>query len=318
MSERPAPRGPAPGGFALGGFALGTLFVLAAVVLFSFKGIFVKLAYAEGAGAIPLLYLRFAMALPLFWALALARFGPKRLFAVERPAALVSFLGGGLITYVAWSADFKALELIDVGLARIILFSFPVFVFVFDGIRLRRFPPPRHWLVLVVIEGGVLLALGGFDLAYFLANLEGGAWAMLAALGFAGFIMVNQHATPRIGGLRFTTFTVTGAFVALTIHFFAFHSVSNLELSGLAYLYAGLIALFCTLVPYLLFAEGLKHTGASRAALLSGIGPPAAILYAYLILGETLTPVQLVGMGLVLAGVIALEARLKRAAPEAV
>lgn len=79
-----------------------------------------------------------------------------------------------------------------------------------------------------------------------------------------------------------------------------------------------MIALFCTLVPYLLFAEGLKHTGASRAALLSGIGPPAAILYAYLILGETLTPMQLVGMGLVLAGVIALEARLKRAAPEAV
>lgn len=297
---------------APGGVALGAVLVLLAAALFSFKGVLVKLAYAEGAGTVPLLYLRFAMALPLFWALALARNGVAWTFRIGRRDLALAFAGAGAAMYVAWSADFAALKLIDVGLERVILFTFPVFVLLFDSLRLRRSPPLRHWLALAAVEGGIVLALGGHDMAYVLANLQGGLYALLAAVMFAVFIMINQQSTAAIGPVRFNTFATTGAFVALTIHFFGFEPVSSLVFTAKGYLYTALIAVFSTFVPYLLFAEGIRRTGASRAALLSAVGPPAALAYGYFLLGERMTWVQLLGAALVVLAVLALEAKRPR------
>lgn len=295
-----------------GGLALGAAFVLLAAALFSFKGVLVKLAYAEGVGTIPLLYARFAMALPLFWALALLRNGFRGIARIERRDLLLAMAGAGLAMYVAWSADFVALRLIDVGLERVILFSFPAFVLLFESLRLKRVPPGRHLLVLVLVELGIVLALGGHDLAYMLANLEGAAWALLSAVMFAVYIMINQKSTAKIGPVRFNTFATTGAFLALTVHFFGFEPVSSLAFTGKGYLYTALIAVFSTFVPYLLFAEGIRRTGAARAALISGIGPPAAVAYGYFILEERMSWVQLAGVAVVVLAVLALEARLPK------
>ncbi|SEG06329.1 DMT family transporter [Marinobacterium lutimaris] len=60
------------------------------------------------------------------------------------------------------------------------------------------------------------------------------------------------------------------------------------------------LTLCCTL--YALFAQnyGLKHTSPSRVALLTGSEPAFGALFAFLWLGETLTPVQLLGAGCIL------------------
>lgn len=297
---------------AAGSLALGVVFVLAAAALLSFKGVLVKWAYAEGAGTIPLLYARFAMALPLFWALALARKGIGGIRELTRRDAALAVGGAGLAMYIAWAADFTALKLIDVGLERVILFSFPVFVLLFDSLRLKRVPPRRHVLALILVELGIVMALGGHDLAYIRANLEGGAYALLSAFMFAVFIMINQKSTARIGPVRFSTLATTGAFLALSVHFFALESPESLIFTMRGYVLTALLAVFATVVPYLLFAEGLRRTGASRAAVISGIGPPAALAYGFFLLGETMTPVQLIGVALVVVGVIALEARLPK------
>ncbi len=294
--------------------ALGIAFVLAAAVLLSFKGILIKLAYAEGVGVIALLWLRFAIALPFFWSFAVWRLGPTRVFAIERRDLLAAFLGGGLTNWGAWVADFTALSMIDVSLSRIILFSFPAFVLLFDSARKRRAPPLRQWAALILIEAGVVLSLGGFDVGYMVENLAGAAWAMLSGLIFAIYIMINQETSVRTGSIRFTVFAVTGACAVLTVHFFAAHPVSDLAISPMGLLWAGLLAILATLVPYFMFSEGIRRAGAARASLVSAIGPPATVLLAFLILGERMGPIQLLGGAVVILGVVALEARWQRSA----
>jgi len=66
-------------------------------------------------------------------------------------------------------------------------------------------------------------------------------------------------------------------------------------------------------LSWLAIAEGVRLIGATRAALLSTVGPPATVLLAYLLLGEVMTPTQLTGAAVIVFGVVVLEVRLPRA-----
>ena len=61
-------------------------------------------------------------------------------------------------------------------------------------------------------------------------------------------------------------------------------------------------------------AEGVRRVGASRASLISTLGPPATAIMAYELTGEVLSVGQLMGIVLVLVGVLALELGRTRAA----
>jgi drug/metabolite transporter (DMT)-like permease len=50
-------------------------------------------------------------------------------------------------------------------------------------------------------------------------------------------------------------------------------------------------------------AEGMRRIGTNRASITSSIGPVSTIVLAALVLGETITLVQIAGAALVLAGV---------------
>jgi len=64
------------------------------------------------------------------------------------------------------------------------------------------------------------------------------------------------------------------------------------------------MAIFSTVMPSLLLAMGIQRIGASRASLISSIGPVATIALAYFVLGEVMGLAQLLGSALVLSGVL--------------
>ncbi|WP_368496980.1 EamA family transporter [Herbiconiux sp. A18JL235] len=67
-------------------------------------------------------------------------------------------------------------------------------------------------------------------------------------------------------------------------------------------LYIGLIP---TAVGYLLYARGLRHVSASTASLLTLFEPVVATLLGVFLIGEVLSPVGWVGLGLAMAGLAA-------------
>ena len=62
-----------------------------------------------------------------------------------------------------------------------------------------------------------------------------------------------------------------------------------------------------------IFFAGLRRVGASEAAILSTFEPVVTVALAYAVLGERLAPAQLLGGGLVLAAVVLLQLRPRRA-----
>jgi drug/metabolite transporter (DMT)-like permease len=63
------------------------------------------------------------------------------------------------------------------------------------------------------------------------------------------------------------------------------------------------LAVATTIAPFVLFVWGLQRIRASDAAIVSTFEPLAAALIAFGWLGQTLSPWQIAGGGLVIAGI---------------
>lgn len=100
---------------------------------------------------------------------------------------------------------------------------------------------------------------------------------------------------------------MASAAVGFLGHYQVVQGWQNIDLSSAAWLTLAALIVFSTVLPLLLMAEGVRRVGASRAALISTLGPPATAIMAYYLTGEMLTLNQLAGIGLVIVGVLSLE-----------
>jgi drug/metabolite transporter (DMT)-like permease len=104
---------------------------------------------------------------------------------------------------------------------------------------------------------------------------------------------------------------MTGAAASLGVRA-VFTGGVDLDFGASGWFWLACIAVVSTVVAMLAFFAGLKRTGPSTAAILSTFEPVVTAALATLVLGETLTPVQLVGGALVLSSVAVLELRRTR------
>lgn len=307
MSDRPVEVGK---GEAPGGLLAGVVFVIAGAVLLSFKGILAKLMYAQGGDPVTVSAVRSVLAVPGFWAWALLRVGPKRLFCVP-PSTLLPVIGVGLVSYYAGAmVNFYALTMIDAALERMLLFTYPLLVVTALAVIERRLPRPRVLVAMAVTYSGVVLAVGGLDASLFHANALGASLTLLSAAGVAAYYMVNANISKQIGSQTFTVYAMTAAGIGMGGHLLATRSLEDLAV--LPVHFWGLMIFMVvavTVLPLFLMGVGIARIGAARGSLISAIGPASTVFAAYLLLGERLAIGQVVGSALIVAGILVLESR---------
>jgi len=291
---------------------IGIFCVVISALALALKGILAKYIFAEGVDVATLLAIRYTLALPMIAAVAIYITGSPAALKMAPRDFVMAMLAGVVGYYVAGVLDFTALTMIDVSVERVLLFSFPVFVLVLDSIRRRRPPPPRQIVALVLAETGIVLVMGIADFQLFLANLEGGLWAIASAFVFAIYYMMNQALGPRLGSARMAMSAIIGAALGTDLHFLITTPIENLATGWTAFGWIAVMALFCSVVPFLLITEGIRRVGASRSALISTVGPVATLVLAWVLLDETMAWEQLAGAALVIASILALEGRLPR------
>lgn len=286
----------------LTGYAL----VAASAVTFSAKGIFAKLLYRYGIDPVTLLALRFALALPLFWA-AVWFFPSER--ASWRDVVYIG-LSGFLGLYLAALADFYGLLFIDASLERVILYAYPAFVVVWTTIFFKEPMTGRKIVSLALTYLGLMLVMKVFE-GVERAHLIGAGLVLFSAVIYSLSYIFTEFISKRVSGVKLSAYATTAAA-------FAFLGTWQGRMDSVptetgAWLLLVALAVVSTFIPVLTINLGIKRIGASRAALASFIGPVSTAVLAWLILGESLDEVQLMGMGLVMAGVLAIsfEKRLK-------
>lgn len=284
------------------GYLLGALGAL----LFSSKGIIIKLAYEEGLDAETLLGLRLALALPVYLAIGAwslhdrARTGrglPTRRQVVS--VALVGVLGYFVASYL----DFLGLQYISAQFERMILFTFPLFVVLF-GALFFGLPARRAVLVAIAVSYAGLAVIftgrvqsAGEDVAL------GAGFVIVAAMAFAFYQLLAKPLIGAVGPRLFTCIAMSAAAAASISYFFLTHSVSDVTLTEAGFWYTVLLAGAATIAPSFLLAAALHRLSAQANATIGMLSPIATIGLAWLILGETMGTADFAGVALVLLGV---------------
>lgn len=282
----------------------GVLLVLASAVLFSTKSIFIKLAYRENADPIVLLTLRMGLALPFFLLMGLwAAHREKQQPLTARDWAVLLLLGFGGY-YLAALLDFLGLQYISAGLERLTLFLYPTITVLITAFWLKRPVSGRTWLAIAVSYAGMALVVWP-DLHHPSSQLGLGMTLVFgSAFAYACYLVGSGEMIRRIGANRFTGIALSISSLCCALHFLLTHPLSALAVDPQILTLGLILAVVCTVLPATLLTNGIRHIGATQAALIGAVGPVATLYLGYAVLGETLGWLQGLGTLLVLGGVL--------------
>jgi drug/metabolite transporter (DMT)-like permease len=291
----------------------GIVFALIAAIGFSAKAVMVKLAYSDAVDPVTLLALRMAFSLPFFLIVAVRENGNSRNLRALSFKDKLSVVGLGLVGYyLASYLDFLGLQYINAGLERLILFLYPTMVVLISAMVFRRSIGRTVVLALALSYAGIALVfLHAMQVMQHDAPL-GSLLVFGSALAYAVYLVGAGHSIARIGATRFTAYAMSVASAACLLQFAVTHALADLDLPLRVYGLSIAMAVISTVLPAFLLAAAMRRIGSMHTSMIGSIGPVSTIYLAYVFLGEQLSPVQMTGSALVLAGVLMIS--LKRQA----
>ena len=299
---------------------IGYGLAVAGAILFSTKGIFIKLAYGEGVSTEMLLSLRMLVALPVYLVILLTilRRGDKAVAALTPRVVLSSMAIGILGYYLSSYLDFLGLNFVTAQYERLVLFTYPFFVVLF-GVWL--FGDRMVWGVVpsMLVSYGGLLVIFGWNLA---VDPDGIVVGTLLVLGSAITFALYQHLAKRqmllIGSALFTCIGMsTAALCAVAQNLVISGPASYLALTPQLWAYGLALGVLGTVLPSFLMNAGMARIGARATSSTAAFGPVVTIVIAVIVLSEPFTLFHGVGTALVLLGSVLFtraERRARRAA----
>ena len=283
---------------------IGIACVLAGSVAFSAKPVLVKAAYQYGVDTMTLLALRMLFAAPLFLLMAWWAGRPAVAFTAREIAGII-FLGF-LGYYLGSFLDLAGLQYISAGFGRLILYLYPTLVLLMSAAFLQQPLRGRQLVSLGLSYAGIALVFSAE--AQLGESLPLTVWGAVLVFGsavtYATYLVAGSRLVHKFGSMRFSAYASLIATGFVIAHFMAIRPLQALVVTEEVYGLVAVLAVFATVLPLWLMAEGLKRIGANQVSLVGCVGPLTTMAFAWMFLGETVTLVQLTGAALVLTGVL--------------
>lgn len=212
----------------------------------------------------------------------------------------------GLVGNVAYQLTFIiGIDWTRAGNASLLLSTTPVWTVLLSAWAGHELP--TRWVAVGVfgtLLGMVLVVLGGGgDVSLGSETLRGDLLMVLSSVLWSVYTVAGRGPVARYGALRMTTWSLyVGAPVLVLI---GLPSLARTDLGAVSpaawagVLYSGLFSIG---LAYLLWYRGVQKLGNNRTAVYSNLVPVAALITAWLWLGEVPTPLQLAGAGVILVG----------------
>lgn len=283
---------------------IGIACVLAGSVAFSAKPVLVKAIYQYDVDTMTLLALRMLFAAPLFMLMAWWAGRPAVAFTAREIAGIIAL--GFLGYYLGSFLDLAGLQYISAGFGRLILYLYPTLVLLMSAAFLQQPLRGRQLVSLGLSYAGIALVFSAE--AQLGESLPLTVWGAMLVFGsavtYAIYLVAGSRLVHKFGAMRFSAYASLIATGFVIAHFLAIRPLQALVVTNEVYVLVAVLAVFATVLPLWLMAEGLKRIGANQVSLVGCIGPLATMAFAWMFLGEALTLVQLAGAALVLAGVL--------------
>ena len=278
--------------------AAGTLFCLASGAAFGAMAVFGKLAYDNGATVGTLLAVRFSLAAALFWVLV-----PLRELRALGARDVRAGLALGACGYALQAGCyFVALGRIEASLLALLLYTFPALVAAAAVALGRERFGSRHVIAVFLATGGLTLAIAGAGTGAL--DPWGVALGLGAAVVYSVYILVSDGIAARVQPRVLAALVCTGAAGTLAVGSALLGELRLGDLTGAGWAWMACLAVVSTVAAITLFFAGLERVGPTSAAILSTVEPLVTVALAFVVFGERLGTIQLLGGMLVLAAVV--------------
>lgn len=278
---------------------LGTASVLAAATAFALASIVIKYCYWSGMDPVTVTVLFNVLSAAMAWVWVLsARTSP----AVPRRLLPAMAAQGAIGSFLTTFLFYVAIDLLGAGLATLIIFSYPAFVIAYSLFARCAAVTKVQFLALILALAGIVLSLDITDPSMTVADFRGMLFAIGAAISNA-FLVINGEKL--VSQMKTSAITAWSLTFSVAMMFLVFRPVWLAELS-LSWHQAGLVVsgAFLTVIPIVLYLVGVKNIGAGGTSIISTAEIPIALLLAWLLLNESLGPMQLIGSILIASSVL--------------
>jgi drug/metabolite transporter (DMT)-like permease len=279
----------------------GYCFVVVAAILYGASSVIIKYTYSTGLSPIPVLVIQSLVAMVIAWGWVLFSGSNPKVPKNRWPHMIAQGVIGSFLTSVLF---YSALESLGAALATLLLFTYPVFVVIYNVVFMKKQTVPAERVALVAAIVGIVFCVD-------ITAIKVGTidfWAVLLALGSAvtnAFISVNgerllaEFDTPVV-----TAWAQTFSGIMMVLVYQPVWLI-NFSLSGqqVFLLVTGAVMFF---LPLMIYLAGVKRIGAGIASIISTAEAPFTLVLAWLFLNEALKGLQVFGGLLIVMSVIIL------------
>lgn len=273
----------------------GILLIAISAASFGTLAIFGRFLYAAGMDTFTVLFLRFGISASIMTVILLLRREP-----FPRGRVLALLIGMGALGYVGQSFSYlSAIKYASAGLVALLLYLYPMFVFILSVIFLREKVTWAKVAALALALLGTALTVGPAG-----GQFLGIFFAITAAVVYSVYIIVGTDVMKHVSAVQSSV--VIFASAAAVYGMLTAVNGAHLPASSNGWWSMAGIVLLATVIPVVTFLAGLERIGPTNAAMLSTLEPVVTVLLAAWLFAERLETITLVGGVLILVAVVIL------------
>lgn len=230
----------------------------------------------------------------------------KRFIQSRDTSLMLTVIGSGFFLFLSQVCIYVAIGEIPTGIAITIFFIYPIVTVLASWGLFGDRPTLIRVIAMVIILGGGVLCLPSFFGGAAGNTQVGIIAAMSAGVAFAGYVLLTQMAAGKLHPIPFSLVNFASIFVFCCVSLIFLPDNLSMDVDvnvwqGL--IIGGVVLGVLTLCSYLLNNFAIRSAGAALASIIGTSGPALTALFAFFIIGEALTPKQIIGMALVILGV---------------
>ncbi|WP_421944895.1 EamA family transporter [Pedobacter sp.] len=283
----------------------GILLVFFGACSFGILSTFVKLAYHEGYTLGDVTGAQAFFGAVILWTLFFfqSRTSKYKAKEIELKTPWWKMVLAGTCTGLVSVFYYQCVKLVPNSVAIILLMQFIWISILLEFIIFKKKPSGLQFVAILLVLGGTVLASGMVETSIGSLNFTGIGFGLLAAVSYAGFLMLSGRIGNEYPALKKSALMITGACILIFILFppaFLF----NGALSGSLLKWGLIIAIFGTVIPPLFYAEGVPRIGTALSSILSAAELPVAVMMAGFVLQEQVSFLRWVGVAVILSAMV--------------
>lgn len=284
--------------------SLSAVFIIAAASLWGTAGIFVRTLDGCGLTSMQLVFERAVFSLIILGAITL--FKDPNLFKI-RIKDLWCFAGSGIISIVMFNyCYYKTMELTSLSVAAVLLYTAPFFVVIMSLFLFKEKLTLKKCAACICAFIGCCFVSGLFASSQRITTAAL-CYGLLTGLGYSFYTVFGQILLKKgYHSLTVTFYTFLFAALGTVPLVNTAQTVAITFSSAKIFTVALLMAVINTVLPYILYTNGLAGVDASKAPIMATVEPVVATVIGTVVYHEKITVGTVIGIVLVLSAVVIL------------